>query len=245
MQECKVEWSEEQKEKIINESLPFIKYTAYRLGQRLPPQLSMNDLVSIGIMGLLDALQRYAEGRVKIKTFVEYRIKGAMLDELRSHDGVSRSLKNKISQIKNTHRKLEKELGRPPDEEEVAKSLNITLDNYYRTLQIANSAVVCNFEDFKGKMKEENEIDVMECIPDPAMKTPLELMEENSAKEALAHLINELPEKEKLILSLYYWEELTMKEIGKVMDLTEGRVCQLHSQALTRLKARMEVHVSH
>lgn len=245
MQECKVEWSEEQKEKIINESLPFIKYTAYRLGQRLPPQLSMNDLVSIGIMGLLDALQRYAEGRVKIKTFVEYRIKGAMLDELRSHDGVSRSLKNKISQIKNTHRKLEKELGRPPDEEEVAKSLNITLDNYYRTLQIANSAVVCNFEDFKGKMKEENEIDVMECIPDPAMKTPLELMEENSAKEALAHLINELPEKEKLILSLYYWEELTMKEIGKVMDLTEGRVCQLHSQALIRLKARMEVHVSH
>lgn len=245
MQECKVEWSEEQKEKIINESLPFIKYTAYRLGQRLPPQLSMNDLVSIGIMGLLDALQRYAEGRVKIKTFVEYRIKGAMLDELRSHDGVSRSLKNKISQIKNTHRKLEKELGRPPDEEEVAKSLNITLDNYYRTLQIANSAVVCNFEDFKGKMKEENEIDVMECIPDPAMKTPLELMEENSSKEALAHLINELPEKEKLILSLYYWEELTMKEIGKVMDLTEGRVCQLHSQALTRLKARMEVHVSH
>jgi RNA polymerase sigma factor for flagellar operon FliA len=245
MQECKVEWSEEQKVKIINDSLPFIKYTAYRLGQRLPPQLSMNDLVSIGIMGLLDALQRYAEGRVKIKTFVEYRIKGAMLDELRSHDGVSRSLKNKINQIKNAHRKLEKELGRLPDEEEVAKSLNITLDNYYRTLQTASSAVVFSFEDFKGKMKEENEIDVMECIPDPAMKTPLELMEENSTKEALAHLINDLPEKEKLILSLYYWEELTMKEIGKVMNLTEGRVCQLHSQALIRLKARMEVHASH
>jgi RNA polymerase sigma factor for flagellar operon FliA len=94
-------------------------------------------------------------------------------------------------------------------------------------------------------MKEENEIDIMECIPDPTMKTPLELMEENSTKEALAHLINELPEKEKLILSLYYWEELTMKEIGKVMNLTEGRVCQLHSQALIRLKARMEVRVSH
>jgi RNA polymerase sigma factor for flagellar operon FliA len=132
-----------------------------------------------------------------------------------------------------------------PDEEEVAKSLNITLDNYYRTLQTANNAVVFSFEDFRGKMKEENEIDIMECIPDPTMKTPLELMEENSTKEALAHLINELPEKEKLILSLYYWEELTMKEIGKVMNLTEGRVCQLHSQALIRLKARMEVHVSH
>ena len=245
MQEYKVEWSEEQKEKIINDSLPFIKYTAYRLGQRLPPQLSMNDLVSVGIMGLLDALQRYAEGRVKIKTFVEYRIKGAMLDELRSHDGVSRSLKNKISQIKNAHRKLEKELGRLPDEEEVAKSLNMTLDNYYRTLQAASNAVVFSFEDFRGTMKEENEIDVTECIPDPAMKTPLELMEENSSREALAHHINDLPEKEKLILSLYYWEELTMKEIGRVMNLTEGRVCQLHSQALMRLKSRMEVLVSH
>jgi RNA polymerase sigma factor for flagellar operon FliA len=85
----------------------------------------------------------------------------------------------------------------------------------------------------------------MECIPDPAMKSPLELMEENSAKEALAHLINDLPEKEKLILSLYYWEELTMKEIGKVMNLTEGRICQLHNQALIRLKAQMEAPVPH
>ena len=207
MQEYKVQWSEEQKEKIINESLPFIKYTAYRLGQRLPPQLSMSDLVSIGIMGLLDALQRYAEGRVKIKTFVEYRIKGAMLDELRSHDGVSRSLKNKIGQIKNAHRKLEKELGRPPDEEEVAKSLNITLDNYYRTLQTANNAVVFSFEDFRGKMKEDNEIDIMESIPDPAMKTPLELMEENSAK-VLSHVAREVrlvyqSFERSLVLSVY------------------------------------------
>jgi len=104
---------------------------------------------------------------------------------------------------------------------------------------------VFSFEDFRGTMKEENEIDVTECIPDPAMKTPLELMEENSARETLARHINDLPEKEKLILSLYYWEELTMKEIGRVMNLTEGRVCQLHSQALIRLKARMEILVSH
>ncbi len=245
MQEYKVEWSEEQKEKIINDSLPFIKYTAFRLAQRLPPQLSMNDLVSVGIMGLLDALRRYSNGRVKIKTFVEHRIKGAMLDELRSHDGVSRSFKNKINQIKNAHRKLEKDLGRPPDEEEVAKSLNITLDDYYRTLQTASNAVVFSFEDFREKMIDENGIDVMECIPDPAAKNPLVLMEENSAKEDLAHLINDLPEKEKLILSLYYWEELTMKEIGKVLNLTEGRICQLHNQALIRLKAQMEAPVHH
>lgn len=239
MQEYKTEQGEQEKEKIINDSLPFIKYTAYRLAQRLPPQLSVNDLISVGIMGLLDALQRYTEGRVKLNTFVEHRIKGAMLDELRSHDWVPRSLKTKIGQIKKAHRELEKDLGRMPSEEEIAERLSISLEEYFRTVQSASNAVVFSFEDFRDKMYEESDMDVTECIPDRSMKTPLELLEENSTKEALAHLIEGLPEKEKLILSLYYWEELTMKEIGKIMHLTEGRVCQLHNQALIRLKAQM------
>jgi RNA polymerase sigma factor for flagellar operon FliA len=239
MQDYKTELSEQEKEKIINDSLPFIKYTAYRLAQRLPPQLSVEDLISVGIMGLLDALQRYTEGRVKLKTFAEYRIKGAMLDELRSHDWVPRSLKTKIGQIRKAHHHLEKVLGRMPDEEEVAKSLEITLDEYYATLQSASNAVVFSFEDFRDRMYEESDMDVTECIPDPDTKDPLELFEESSARDALALVIDRLPEKEKLLLSLYYWEELTMKEIGKVMSLTEGRVCQLHSQALIRLKSQM------
>ncbi len=240
MQESKAELSEREKEKIINDSLPFIKYTAFRLAHRLPPQLSVDDLISVGTMGLLDALQRYTEGRVKIKTFVEYRIKGAMLDELRSHDWVPRSLKTKIGRIKKAHRDLEKDLGRLPYEEEVAESLEITLDEYYKTLQSANNAVVFSFEDFKDKMYEESDMDITECIPDPNMKNPLELLEENTTRDALALLIARLPEKEKLLLSLYYWEELTMKEIGKVMNLTEGRVCQLHAQAIIRLKSHMD-----
>jgi len=239
MQDYKTELSEQEKERIINDSLPFIKYTAYWLAHRLPPQLSVEDLISVGIMGLLDALQRYTEGRVKLKTFAEYRIKGAMLDELRSHDWVPRSLKTKIGQIRKAHHQLEKELGRMPDEEEVAKSLEITLDEYYATLQSANNAIVFSFEDFRDKMYEESDMDVTECIPDPDTKDPLELLEESSTRDALAQLIGRLPEKEKLLLSLYYWDELTMKEIGKVMNLTEGRVCQLHSQALIRLKAQM------
>jgi RNA polymerase sigma factor for flagellar operon FliA len=239
MQDYKTELSEQEKEKIINDSLPFIKYTAYRLAQRLPPQLSVEDLISVGIMGLLDALQRYTEGRVKLKTFAEYRIKGAMLDELRSHDWVPRSLKTKIGQIRKAHHRLEQELGRLPDEEEVAKSLKITLDEYYATLQSASNAVVFSFEDFRDRTYEESDMDVTECIPDPDTKDPLELFEESSTRDALALVIDRLPEKEKLLLSLYYWEELTMKEIGKVMSLTEGRVCQLHSQALIRLKSQM------
>jgi RNA polymerase sigma factor for flagellar operon FliA len=243
MTDYKVELSEQEKEKIINDSLPFIKYTAYRLAHRLPPQLAVNDLISVGIVGLLDALQRYAEGRVKLNTFVEYRIKGAMLDELRSHDWVPRSLKTKIGQIKKAHRELEQNLGRMPSEEEIAERLDITLDEYYRTVQSASNAVVFSFEDFRDKMYEESDMDVTECIPDPDAKTPLELLEENSSKEALAQLIERLPEKEKLILSLYYWEELTMKEIGKILHLTEGRVCQLHNQALIRLKAQINLPV--
>ncbi len=243
MQDCKTELNEQKKEKIINDNLPFIKYTAYRLAHRLPPQLSVNDLISIGIVGLLDALQRYREGRVKMNTFVEYRIKGAMLDELRSHDWVPRSLKSKISQIRKAHRELEQDLGRMPYEEEIAERLEMTLDEYYRTVQTASNAVVFSFEDFRGKINDEGDMDVTECIPDRNAKTPLELLEESSAKEDLAELIERLPNKEKIILSLYYWDELTMKEIGKVLNLTEGRVCQLHNQAMIRLKSLMDVPV--
>ncbi len=239
MQECKTELTEREKEKIINESLPFIKYTAYRLAHRLPPQLAANDLISVGIVGLLDALQRYTEGRVKLKTFVEYRIKGAMLDELRSHDWVPRSLKTKIGQIKKAHRELEQDLGRMPSEEEIAERLEISLDEYYRTVQSASNAVVFSFEDFRDRFSEDSDVDVTECIPDRNAKTPLELLEENSAKADLADLIERLPQKEKIILSLYYWDEMTMKEIGKVLRLTEGRVCQLHNQAMIRLKSLM------
>jgi RNA polymerase sigma factor for flagellar operon FliA len=243
MQDYKVEMSEQEKEKIINDSLPFIKYTAYRLAHRLPPQLSVSDLISVGIVGLLDALQRYTEGRVKLSTFTEYRIKGAMLDELRSHDWVPRSLKTKIGQIRKAHRELEQDLGRMPYEEEIAERLEISLEEYYRTVQSASNAVVFSFEDFRDRMHEESDMDVTECIPDPDAKNPLELLEENSTKEALTRLIERLPEKEKLVLSLYYWDELTMKEIGKVLSLTEGRVCQLHNQALLRLKAQMSAPV--
>jgi len=239
MPEYKSEPTEQEKEKIINDSLPFIKYTAYRLARRLPPQLSVEDLISVGTMGLLDALQRFKEGRVKLSTFVEYRIKGAMLDELRSLDWVPRSLKDKAGQIRKAHARLEKDLGRVPEEEEVAESLDLTLDEYYKVLQNVSCAVVFSFEDFRDKMHEESDVDVTECIPDPNAKTPQELFEENDAKEMLARFIERLPEKEQLLLSLYYWDELTMKEIGKVLNLTEGRVCQLHTQALVRLKARM------
>lgn len=231
------EISEEDKEKIIRDFLPFVKYTASRLSWRLPPQLTIDDLISTGLMGLLDALERFEPGRVKLKTYAEFRIKGAMLDELRAMDWVPRSTKKKISEIRNAHSVLERELGREPEDEEVAEMLEIGLDEYFGTLQNANGAVSLRFEDFHEGSGEG--LNIMECLADERQKSPLAQLEEADQKKVLTRFVAQLPEREKLLLSLYYWDELTMKEIGKVMNLTEGRVCQLHTQALIRLKAKV------
>lgn len=237
----KPEMSEEEMERTIEEFLPFIKYSAYRLAWRMPPQLSVDDLVSVGIMGLLDALKRYKDGIVKLSTFVEFRIKGAMLDELRSQEAIPKSMKRKINLIKNMFIRLEKKLGRHPEDEETAEALGITLDEYYRILQASNTAAALHFEDLSEKVQGDKRLDVMECISDPDAKTPLAIYEENNIKEVLECLIDGLPAKEKLILSLYYWEEMTMKEIGKALNLTEGRVSQLHNKILLRLKAKIRL----
>ncbi len=234
--------NEEDKEKIINDFLPFIKYTAYRLAWRLPPHLTVKDLMSVGIIGLLEALNRYREGEVKINTFVEYRIRGAMLDELRAHDPLSKTMKKKISSVKKTYEDIEKKLGRAPEPEEVAEALDIDLDEHYRIMQSSHTGVTLRFEAFAKSREEDHDSRIMECIPDESARTPLEIYEQNDMMKALTRLIDRLPERERLILSLYYREEMTMKEIGKVLNLTEGRVCQLHSQAITRLKAGFEAH---
>jgi RNA polymerase sigma factor for flagellar operon FliA len=239
MQTYSTDVLEEEKEQVIHDFLPFIKYTAGRLAWRLPPQLTVDDLISAGLMGLLDALGKYERGRSKLKTYAEFRVKGSMLDELRLAEWIPRSLKDKVTAVKKAHAGLEKEFGRPPEDEEVACALNLTLDEYYKTLGDANGSVAFRFEDFEGSGPMDDGLNLLECIPDPAACNPLATLENKAEKEMVARLIDELPEKERLLLSLYYWEELTMKEIGKVMNLTEGRVSQLHSQALVRLKAKM------
>lgn len=232
--------SEEQKEQIINEFLPFIKYTAYRLSWRLPAQLTVDDLISVGLIGLIEVLNKYEEDKGSLKTYAEHRIKGAMLDELRAFDNVSRSFRDKINEIKGVYATLERKLGRHPDEEEVAEALNISLDEYYRILQTANGAITLSIEDFNLKVSGDDDLNILDSIADPKASNPLSILEDKKTKELLAQIIDELPEKEKLLLSLYYWEELTMKEIGRIMNITEGRVCQIHNQAILRLKGKLK-----
>lgn len=231
--------TDEEKERIVKDLLPYIKYTAYRLSWRLPPQLTVDDLVSAGVVGLLDALSRYKNNGTPLRPFVEFRIKGAMLDEIRAQDNASRSMRKKIKAIKETHNELERELGRLPEDEEIAENLHLSLNEYYSILQRANSRITLHFGDFTDSGQSDDNLDITECIPDRNAPTPLEVYESKNLKERMAELIQGLPEKERLVLSLYYWEELTMKEIGKVLEITEGRVCQIHNQALMRLRAKM------
>jgi len=240
MTEEKTMLNEADKEQIINDFLPFIKYTAYRLAWRLPPHLTVKDLISVGTIGLLEALSRYRDGEVKINTFVAYRIRGAMLDELRAHDPLSKSMRKKITTVKKAYEGIEEKLGRVPEPEEVAEALDIDLDEYYRIMQSSHTGVTLRFEAFANRRDEDSDTSLSECIPDDSAKTPLAIYEQKNMRKALTQQIDKLPERERLILSLYYRDEMTMKEIGKVFNLTEGRVCQLHSQAITRLKTGFE-----
>lgn len=240
MLKYKSEIKEETKEKIIKEFLPYIKYTAYRLSWKLPPHVTVDDLISVGLMGLMDALQRFEPGKVKLKTYAELRIKGAMIDELRATAWIPRSMRKKIDVINSAREKLEKQHGRMPDDTEVAKLLKMPLDEYYRILQYAVSSSPIRIEDFKTNKYNDSELNFAECIADPSSKSPLETLEEKDVQEKLAEIIDDLPGKEKLVLSLYYYEELTMQEIGKALNITESRVCQIHSQALVKLKSKLK-----
>ncbi|MBI5408343.1 MAG: FliA/WhiG family RNA polymerase sigma factor [Nitrospirae bacterium] len=240
MLKYKAEIKEEQKEKIIKEFLPYIKYTAYRLSWKLPPHVTIDDLVSVGLMGLMDALERFEPGKVKLKTYAELRIKGAMIDELRATAWIPRSMRKKIDEINHAREKIERKHGRTPDDVEVAKSLKMPLDEYYRILQYAVSSSPIRIEDFKTAKYTDSDLNLSECIADPGAKTPLQTLEEKDVHEKLADIIKSLPEKEKLVLSLYYYEELTMQEIGRVLNITESRVCQIHTQALVKLKSKVK-----
>lgn len=230
----------DDRERIIREFMPYIRYTARRLVWRLPPGLSEEDLASAGVMGLLDALGKYRVGEVKLRTYAEYRIKGAMLDELRAADNLPRSARERVNALKSVHGRLEQKLGRAPEDGEVAEALGVTIDEYHKTLMENGSGMTLRFGDFDPRGDGDGEQGFLETIPDPSATDPLVIVEGENRRRILADVIEALPEKERLVLSLYYWDELTMKEIGLVLGLTEGRVCQLHAQAILRCKARLE-----
>lgn len=232
--------SEKEKERIIEQFLPRVKYYASKYAFCLPSELSIEDLVSAGIVGLLEAIERYdLSMNATLSTFADFRIRGAIIDEIRSMQWASKDARKKLEEVRKAYSELEKSFNRIATDEEVAERLNITLDELYKTLSIANTMNMISLEDL-GVSKDGESLDILECISKEDERDMLDELNLKELRSALGSAIDELPEKERLVITLYYFEELTMKEIGRVLDISESRVCQLHGKVLIKLKNRME-----
>jgi RNA polymerase sigma factor for flagellar operon FliA len=233
---------EDRREALIKEFAPTIKYLASRLAVRLPSYLDAEDLFSVGLIGLLNAFDRYDPTReAKFKTYAEYRIRGAMLDEIRSMDWIPRSVRDRITLLQRTCDGLQKRLGRPPTEEEIAEAMGFNQEELSDFLVRSQGAFVLSLDDLASQEPEPRIL--LQCMADPTAKDPLAELVGDAKRKQLGSAIEGLPNKERMVLTLYYYEELTMKEIGKVLSVTESRVSQLHSQALIRLKGSLKIEV--
>jgi RNA polymerase sigma factor for flagellar operon FliA len=232
--------SEKQKEEIVEQFLPRVKYYASKYAFCLPSELSIEDLVSAGIVGLLEAIERYDPSmNATLSTFADFRIRGAIIDEVRSMQWASKDARKRLEDVRKAYSELEKSFNRIATDEEVAERLNITLDELYKTLSIANTMNMMSLEDL-GVSKDGESLDILECISKEDERDMLDELNLKELRSALGSAVDELPEKERLVITLYYFEELTMKEIGKALDISESRVCQLHGKALIKLKNRMQ-----
>jgi len=229
-------------EQMVLQYAPLIRYIASRLALRLPAHISQEDLISSGIIGLIDAVQKYDHGKnINFKTYAEFRIRGAMLDELRSLDWIPRSVRKKSHLIENAYARLQKATGRPAEAEEVAEFLGIELEDFYQLLDETKAISIVDLEtgDRKIPGKFGIERDFPEILRDENLRDSLQAVHLCELQTVVLQAIEALPDKEKLLISLYYYEELTMKEIGQIMGYTESRISQLHTQAVYRLRHKL------
>jgi RNA polymerase sigma factor for flagellar operon FliA len=227
------------REQLILQYAPLVKYVVGRLAIMLPRILDSDDVLSIGTMGLIEAIDRYDPSTgVKFQTYAISRVRGSILDELRSLDWIPRSARQRSSDIAKTFVRLEAEYGRSPTDEEVAKELGLDMAQYQQA-SISASAVILSLETPVASDGQEEGAPLVETIESTANPSPTQALEEGELLEGLAGAINSLNERERTLLSLYYEQELTMKEISAVLEVSESRVCQLHSRALHRLRAHM------
>ncbi len=229
----------EERNAMIEEYLPLVKYVASRIAGRLPSQVERGDLENAGVIGLIDAIDKFDSSRkIKFKTYAEFRIKGAILDELRALDWVPRSTRQKASRLEKAFTELEQELGHPATDEDVVERLGVDWDTYHSMLSEARGISLISLDEVQGD-DEDNERNLLEFLADPETVDPAETLNLHQIYEIVAQSIDQLPEKERLVISLYYYDELTMKEIGEVLDITESRVSQIHTKAIMRLRGRL------
>jgi RNA polymerase sigma factor for flagellar operon FliA len=224
----------------VLDNLYIVKIIASKLHARIPGGIELEDLVHTGILGLIDAVKRYDPSRgTRFATYASLRIRGAMLDELRNLDWASRSLRQKIKEIENAFESLEIKLGRPPSEEEVAESLNMSLPEFYKFLNESRGVGIGVFRMPADDEANYTDEEMLSYYLEENSSSPALIMEKNEMKEMISRFIRQLPHKEQLVLSMYYLDDLNLKEVGKVLNLTESRISQIRTAAILRLRAKL------
>ena len=221
---------------LLEQHADLVKRIAYHLANRLPPSVQVDDLVQAGMIGLLDAARNYDQGRnASFKTYASIRIRGAMLDEIRKNDWIPRSVHSKAKLLAGAIRAVENREGRDARAQEIANELGLSLDKYHELLMSANGQKILSLDETTS---EDGDGNLMDSLMDET-PSPMEKIQDQDVKNMLADAISGLPERERMVMSLYYDEGLNLREIGQVMGVSESRISQIHSQAIIRLQARI------
>ena len=230
------------RERLVIAYSPLVKYVAGRMASGLPAHVEEADLISYGLVGLINAIERFeVEREIKFETYAITRIKGSIIDELRSLDWVPRSVRARAREIERANAKLEHQLQRAPSDEEMAAELKFTVGEFQDALvQISNSTIAALDELWSVSDSSGDAVSLLDTLHDPDAPDPQELLDASELKDRLADAISALPEREKLVIALYYYENLTLREIGEVLGVTESRISQLHTKAVLRLKSRLQ-----
>jgi len=229
------------RERLILHYSPLVKYVAGRVGVGLPPNIEQADLVSYGIFGLIDAIEKFdIERAIKFETYAISRIRGAIIDELRAIDWIPRSVRYKAREVERAYASLEGELHRTPTESEVASRLGISLQDLHHIFsQVSYVNVVALDELLTVGGEKGDKLSLVDTLEDTKAEDPVTAFETEETKFMLARAINQLPEREKIVVTLYYYEGLTLAEIGRVLGVTESRICQMHTKAVLQLRAKL------
>ena len=230
------------KEQIVMEHTTLIRYIVNRIAVRLPSHIDLDDLHNTGVIGLMDAIEKYdPEKNCKFKTYAEFRIKGAILDQLRSLDWVPRSVRQKSRRLERAYGEVEQRLGRSASEEEVADSLGLQIEKFHELLNQVRGISLVNLEEIRGGGQDGDRTgNYADIVEDVNAENPFSAFKLHEMKQVIADTIGVLPEKERLVISLYYYEDLNMKEIGGILGITESRVCQIHTKSVLRLRSKLK-----
>ncbi|HAK44865.1 MAG TPA: RNA polymerase sigma factor WhiG [Spirochaeta sp.] len=224
----------------VKQYAPLVKYVAGKVAVGMPHNIEFDDLVGYGVFGLFDAIEKFdPDKHVKFKTYAVTRIRGAIFDELRSIDWVPRSVRQKSREVEDAVHRLESSLGRAVSDNEIANEMGLNMQDYQKTILKISGTSILSLNDVWYTGEDNDKVSIVDSIESPQGLNPDIIVEKDEIKRVIIEAINELPEKEKKVLVLYYYEDLTLKEIGKVLEVTESRVSQLHTKAIMRLRAKL------